>query len=367
MSKKFNPSRLKLARIRRGLTITSLAKQVNLTPRMVSEYEREECVYSPQNQTVEAFVNVLRYPESFFFGYDIETIDPSTVSFRSMKKMRASQQHAAIGAGQLGVLLNNYFESKFDLPKNNLPDLRNIEPEVAAETIRDFWGIGQKSISNMIHLLEINGIKVYSLSENAVEVDAFSFWKDNTAYIFLNNQKSSERSRFDAAHELGHLLLHKHGSPQGKDIESEADKFASALLMPKRSIIASKMRFPSLNQVIMLKSNWKVSAMALIVRMRDIGLLSEWQYRSLIVDASKAGLRTKEIKSIEREKSLILEKIIENLLKDGTTLLGLSKELNIPLDEISNLIFKVGVISGENNNSIKNHHQAKLRLVYSKD
>lgn len=367
MSKRFNASRLELARKRRGLTITALAKLVNLTPRMVSEYERENCIYAPQEQTINAFVNALRYPVSFFFGDDIEKISPETVSFRSMKKMRASQQHAAIGAGQLGILLNNYFESRFELPNNTLPDLREIEPETAAETIRDNWGIGQKSISNMVHLLEVNGVRVFSLSENAVEVDAFSFWKEKTPYIFLNNKKTGERSRFDAAHELGHLVLHKHGSPQGKDIESEADRFASAFLMPKRSIIASKMRFPSLDGILSLKGKWKVSAMALIVRMKSIGLLSEWQYRMLVVDASKAGLRVKEINGIEREKSLIIETIIGKLKEEGVTLPILSRQLNIPLDEILNLIFRFSVIDGDEINTPKNIRPSKLRLVYSKD
>lgn len=50
----------------------------------------------------------------------------------------------------------------------------------------------------MIHLLEKHGVKVFFLSENTADIDAFSFWKDNIPYIFLNTKKTGERSRFDA-------------------------------------------------------------------------------------------------------------------------------------------------------------------------
>ncbi|RBI65406.1 hypothetical protein DQ400_18155 [Vreelandella sulfidaeris] len=52
-------------------------------------------------------------------------------------------------------------------------------------------------------------------------------------FVFLNIQKSSEHSRFDAAHELGHLTLHKHAGAHGKEAEREANAFASSLCLEK--------------------------------------------------------------------------------------------------------------------------------------
>jgi Zn-dependent peptidase ImmA (M78 family) len=54
----------------------------------------------------------------------------------------------------------------------------------------------------------------------------------------LNTFKSAERSRFDAAHELAHLVLHIHGMTSGgRDIEREADMFASAFLINRGDLI----------------------------------------------------------------------------------------------------------------------------------
>ena len=348
MNNIINPSRLKLARMRRQLTIKGLADKVGLSSKMISMYENS-CDHIPKNETVEALSNALDYPKGFFLAESpIDDLSKDNVSFRSLKSMKAYQEHSAIAAGQIGIILNEYLESKFPkLPKSNLPDLRSVTPEAASGVIRESWGLGLKSISNIVHLLESKGIKVFSLAENTQAVDAFSFWKDETPYIFLNTQKSGERSRFDAAHELGHLLLHKHGIPQGKDIEAEADTFAANLLMPKETILAFKNPHISIQNILELKKNWKVSAMALIVQMKNIGVLSDWHYRNLIIDASKLGLRSKEIDGIDLEKSGLLPKLFETLASKGRQPLhSLADDLNLPIEEITNLVFKFGVVTG---------------------
>lgn len=64
------------------------------------------------------------------------------------------------------------------------------------------------------------------------------FGNDGRPFVFLNTQKSAERSRVDACHESGRLLLHWRGSLRGQEYEREADRFASALLMPAESAVS---------------------------------------------------------------------------------------------------------------------------------
>ncbi len=367
MSARFNPSRLKLARTRRQLTLKALADKVGLTPRMVSEYEKDYCTNIPREATIDAFAQALNYPAEFFLNLEpIEEISKETVSFRSLKSMKAAQEHAAVGAGQIGILINEYFENHFNLLDSDLPDYRGVEPEAAAEALRAEWGLGFLSIGNMVHLLEKNGVKVFSLAENTQNVDAFSFWKDNVPFVFLNTQKSGERSRFDAAHELGHLLLHRHGTPQGKDVEAEADRFASFLLMPRATLLPYKGHNITIESILSLKKNWKSSAMSLIVQMKNVGVLSEWQYKSLIITASKMGLRTREIDGIHRERSLIIEKLLDALSSEGISLAKFAEQLALPLDEVSGLLFSIGVVNTINNdisNGSSSRTRPNLRLV----
>jgi hypothetical protein len=100
--------------------------------------------------------------------------------------MTARQRDTALGSGAVAMLLNEWIETRFDLPTPELPDLgRDASPESAAAAVRQAWGLGELPIKNMVHLLESKGARVYSLAIDAVEVDAFSMWRRNRPFVFL--------------------------------------------------------------------------------------------------------------------------------------------------------------------------------------
>ncbi|MGJ7332180.1 hypothetical protein [Morganella morganii] len=121
------------------------------------------------------------------------------------------------------------------------------------------------------------------------------------------------------------------------------------------------MAFPTFDKIVQLKSLWKVSAMALIVRMRNLNVLTEWQYNSLMRDATAKGYRTGEPGGIERERSLIIEKMMAALAGNGINLTQMSEELNVPLDELSSLLYGEAPISGGSSGTSRS--RASLRLV----
>jgi len=355
VDKEFNPDRFKVARLRRKMTYRKLAERTGLSSKTISKYEKDGINNPPSIESLKKISQVLSYPAQFFFEDDIDEISTETVSFRALSKMTAAQRDAAISAGRLSLIVNSYIQDNFELPKQDFIDLRGYDPEVAAETIREHWALGSKKIGNLIHLLESKGVRVFSLSENTLDVDAFSFWKDGLPFIFLNNRKSAERSRFDAAHELGHLLLHKHASPFDDPIdvslspsrvaEQEADNFASAFLMPKASVANAIPNYITIEDIIELKSRWSVSAVSLIFRLHKVNLITEWQYRKLMEEASIRGYRKEEPQPIPREKSLIFEKIMPVLAKEGLGVKSFAKELKLPLDEVTNLMFMPSLIA----------------------
>jgi Zn-dependent peptidase ImmA (M78 family) len=215
------------------------------------------------------------------------------------------------------------------------------------EALRHHWGIGELPISNMIHLLEAKGVRIFSLAIDAHEVDAFSMWKAATPFVFLNNNKSSEHSRYDAAHELGHLVLHRHGGPRGREAEQEANAFASAFLMPRASVIAHAPRFPTVATLVKLKRIWTTSVAALNYRLHAVGMLSDWQYRVLCIQISRNGYRTKEPNEAPREISQVLPKIFSALHQDGVSRPGVARALCIPQSELECLMFGLAMASIE--------------------
>lgn len=335
----FNAGRLSLARMRRRLTGKGLAEKAGISAVTVSRLENGENL--PDDETVEKLADALAYPTSFFFEDDPEEIDTEAVSFRSLTKMSAKERNAAVGAGALGLQLSDWLEREFDLPEANLIDLSyETDPEAAARTLREYWGLGEKPISNMLGLLEVNGVRIFSLAENTASVDAFSFWRDERPFVFLNNFKTAERSIFDSAHELGHLVLHRHAGTQPSRIaEREADAFASAFLMPARDVRSRLRRLITVDDVINAKRRWRVSAMAMAFRLRSLRLLTEWQYKSICIDLGRRGYRSGEPDGLEREKSRVWQKVLAQLWSERRTKSDITESLHIPLDELESLIW----------------------------
>ncbi|MFT9063281.1 MAG: XRE family transcriptional regulator [Acetobacter persici] len=333
----FNPKRLTLARQRRRLTARNLAEQANLAADTISRLEKG--LHEPDENTVASFAHVLGYPTGFFYLDDPEDLDSNAVSFRSFSKMSVKERQAAESAGQLALSLSSWIEDRFSLPAVDVPDLSHEQdPAMAAYLVRQAWGIGESAIGNLIGLLETHGVRVFSLSEDTSAVNAFSFWRDNRPFIFLNNFKTAESSLFDAAHELGHLVMHKQENPRDRrDAEKEANIFASAFLMPENDV-KSRIGYPiTVGVILKAKLRWRVSALALAYRLHALGKLSAWQYKSICIELGRRGYRTGEPIGTEREVSSVWKKILQNLWSDKIGRAEIAQELNWPLEELEGL------------------------------
>jgi Zn-dependent peptidase ImmA (M78 family)/transcriptional regulator with XRE-family HTH domain len=360
-----NPSRLTLARKRRGLTKLALAEKLRVDRKSVQAYEAGNTI--PSDETMARIVSVLGFPREFFVADDLDVPDQDSGSFRSMSKMKAPQRDMALSQVALCLDLNSWLTKKFELPKPQLPDLsREPNPEAAAEFVRRDWSLGALSIRNLIHLLEAKGVRVFSLAVDAREVDAFSMWHGGTPFVFLNTNKTSEHSRFDAAHELGHLVLHKHGPPRGLEAERQADAFSSAFLMPRGSVFANALRFPTFEGLVARKKIWTTSVGALAYRMRELELISDWQYRGICIEIAKRG-KGFEPNEAPRETSMILPKLFSSLHDDGLSRAQIAAELNIPVSELEQLLFGLIMTGLDGGRKVSNENKqmppARLRLV----
>jgi Zn-dependent peptidase ImmA (M78 family) len=334
----FNIRRLELARKRRRYTAKILAEKAGIAPVTLSRAVNG--LQAPDDDTIEKLVAALEYPRDFFFRDDIDSIDVSTASFRSLKAMTSRERDAALAAGELAYEMADWIRAKFNMPKADLLDLSHEnDPAAAARTIRQYWAIGERPIGNMVKLLETMGVRVFSLAENTRNVDAFSCWRNDEPYIFLNTFKSTERSRFDAAHELGHLVLHKHGGArQGRSAEHEAHLFAASFLMPRDDVLSTIPFVTSVDQLVKTKSRWGVSVAALAYRAHKLRLLTDWQYRTFCIRINqKYG--TDEPNGLPPERSSVWQMILTELWKEGVTKTHIATRLAIPADEMENLLF----------------------------
>jgi len=334
----FNIDRLELARKRRRYTARILAERANIAPVTLSRIVNRQQV--ADDATIEKLAGALSYPLHFFFRDDIDPLDVSSASFRSLRAMTARERDAALSAGSLAFELADWIRGRFNLPAPDILDLSHErDPAGAARALRQYWSIGEKPIGNMIKLLETIGVRVFSLAENTRNVDAFSCWRGNEPYVFLNTFKSTERSRFDAAHELGHLALHRHGGPrQGRSAELEAHAFASSFLMPHDDVLATIPFVTSLKQVAREKKRWGVSVAALAYRLHKLRVLTDWQYRTFCIQINRT-FGENEPDGLPPERSSVWQMVLSELWKEGISRHHIAAELFIPDDEIENLLF----------------------------
>jgi Zn-dependent peptidase ImmA (M78 family) len=289
---------------------------------------------------------VLRFPIEFFSASAIQEPTADDASFRSLASMTAGQRDAALSAGALAFELMAWIASRFRLPEPAIPDLSELgHPELAAEDLRPRWKLGDTPISNMVHLLEQHGCRVFSLAETARSVDAFSLWREGTPYVFLNTTKSAEHARMDAAHELGHLVLHRTRATRDSSDEDEAQAFAAAFLMPRSRLLATVPRAPTLAALLPHKRHWGVSLAGFVYRVHRVGALTEWQYRTLFIELSKRGYRTREPNELPRETSQVLRKVFEYLRARGQTLRDVAHELQLAQTDLETLVFGLTLVS----------------------
>jgi Zn-dependent peptidase ImmA (M78 family)/DNA-binding XRE family transcriptional regulator len=339
----FEPSRLCIARDRVGMTQRELCERTDISIRALKGYEAGETRPSPGALT--AIARALGFSEEFFSAGAIDLLPLEAASFRALSKASARVRNRAVASGTFAVsLLYPYLCERFELPAINVPDLREQTPEGAADALRSLWGLGQRPIPHMIGLLEARGVRVFSLSEDCEAIDAFSLWRDGTPFVFLNTRKTPERSIFDAAHELGHLVLHRHGVPQGHDAENGADRFAAAFLLPESAIRADAPANCTVANVSRLKGKWRASTAAIGRRLRDLDIMTAYTYTQF--NKQLAQLRRQEPLPLGRETSVVLRKALGELASEGFDLKAISRALCLPLGELRALTFGMHAVDG---------------------
>lgn len=341
------PSRITLARKRRGLTLAELSDLARVSLQSLSNYETGRT--APRPTTTGRLARALDFPEIFFEGPEIDELPADGISWRARSKTPARTLDAARAAGSLAALLYDWIDQRFRLPVTDIPSLGKPDAETAAEMVRNRWELGSAPAPNLVHLLEAHGVRVFSLAPDYAEVDAFAVWRGATPFVFLNTRKSVERGRFDAAHELGHLVMH--GSDRdcaGPEAERQANDFASAFLMPASSVLGHMPSGAHVDQIIKGKRIWKVSAMALTYRMHDLRLLTDWQYRSACTELSKRGYRTDEPQGMKkRETSQVLTKVFQGLRSAGVRPSAVAAEVGLTVDEMNKMLFGLTITTVE--------------------
>ena len=338
---KINPERVELVRKRLGLNKNNLAEILGVDRKTLQRLRDEG---EATELLLRELVSISGYPEAFFFKPDPVLPNPMGVSFRSLRSLSARSREAALAAASHAFELDEWVRMRIQLPNHAIPQFSQDAPREAALALRASWGMGVKPIANMVNILESHGIRVFSLVEETRHLDAYAYWLDEAPYVFLNTYKTSEHSRFDAAHELGHIVMHRHSGTTQRDAEHAANSFASEFLMPQADLLAYAGRVQTLPDLVRAKHRWGVSAAALNFALHKVGLIRDWQYKNNCIEMNRAG-RTNEPEGMQRETSQIWSKVLTIFWQSGITLDRIAEGVSLPASELTKLLFNISAPS----------------------
>lgn len=283
----FQKDRLSQVLAARRLTQVQLASMVDVSPATISKWRAG--TQAPEHDALERLAGVVNITPEWFTRAPLAQL--SLPLFRSNASAhvaaRAMLEARLEWAQDVAAALMEYV----DYPNLNLPsrdytdpeEITNEDIEKAASECRDLWRLSRSVIQDLALAVEGAGVIVVREETGIAQIEGLSAWSEalGRPLILLSADKNNGyRSRFDLAHEVGHLILHRHiqrttDNARHKMMEAQAHRFAGAFLLPAETF-ASEVRVPpTLDDLLLLKRRWGVSAAAIIMRLKALELLNE--------------------------------------------------------------------------------------------
>ncbi|MCG9678733.1 XRE family transcriptional regulator [Vibrio sp. Isolate24] len=382
----FQSNRLTQAREALGLTKVALATLVNVSGATITQWESGK--QNPQEDKLQLLANALGQSAHWFLKpmphnsstpYFFRSLSAATKSGRTVTKIKLDW------LAEIAGILEKYVDwPSLNLPKSekSVQAISDIEIEELANQFRDKLKLGRGPIKDLMLAVESAGVICGRSEIGFDKLDGLSNWQNGgkRAFILLSTDKQNAiRSRFDLAHELGHMILHANVAVQDisptihKEIERQANLFAGALLMPAESFARDISR-PTLETFLTLKPRWKVSIAAMIYRAHQLEIISELQKSNLYKNLSAKGWRLKEPydDQVQSEKPRLLSRACNMLIDAGITKddlldqLGLKANVVEELCELPEGFFKP-VDLDSNLISFRGASKNKLRSTQSSD
>ena len=298
--------RLRLARKKSGYTQERLADEVNITKQAVSKYEKEKML--PDPEVLAKISRALGVSLHYLMRRQVMGIE--SVEFRKSSGTR--QRDRALAEVLVTETVEKYInimsildmELSVDSVASVRGDIASLDDaEQCAVKLRRLWKLGNDPVPSVSELLEAKGFKlvmadmpdsIHALTCNVKLRDG----SVDRQVIMVGKGGGVERRRFNLAHELGHKVILQVGDKSsGRELERAVDRFAGAFLVPKEHLLqlaGDNRHGISYGELVRLKHIYGVSAAAMLMRLKQTGILPEHYVDALFRDSEVRKWRRKE-------------------------------------------------------------------------
>lgn len=350
MSVAFDPERLRLAREDAGFRKNELAEAIGISPAAISQFESGRA--APRAATLSAIALACGFPASFFRvdGRATRPRDADEPFFRSLRSTRQWERREAQAKATLVWRVANELEGYVEFPDvsfDAIPvddSVRFPAIEEIAVEVRHRWSMPIGPAGNVVRLIESRGGIASRVRPRSQRVDAFSQRMDGRPIVMLwATKQDAARSRFDAAHELGHLVMHPDPEPGNKTMERQAHAFAASFLMPADQILDElPTKAPTKRDqahLLGLKRTWGVSVAAIFYRARELRTISPEAHRNAMIRLSDWGWRKDEPGDLgPSEKPTLLRRGLDLVVEStGTSEDQIANVLGMPRDRLDEI------------------------------
>ena len=342
----FDPDRLRIARLAAGLRANQLAELVGVNSSAISQYEHGYT--RPAATTLAQLALALGVPVRWFATTrPIGSVSEGGAHFRSLRASSKQERGRAFAQAVIAWDLCRVLETNVRLPDSDVPSIAVSEADQKelddiAWEVRQRWAVPNGPVANVVRLLEQHGVIVLRARLDTRRVSAFSFDFGTRPLVMLGDDSGdTARSRFDAAHELGHLVMHSDAEPGDGLLERQAQGFAAGFLLPARLVRNELPARFDLARLARLRQTWGVSIAALLYRARELGVMADPTYRRAVTRMSAMGRRTDESAFGDlgpAEEPILLARAIELLAESGSALDDLAESVGLPIERITALL-----------------------------
>jgi Zn-dependent peptidase ImmA (M78 family)/transcriptional regulator with XRE-family HTH domain len=314
------PATLQAARLAQGLSLSGLAGLSKISPATLSRLEHGSRAATDVETVVLA--NALKVPVAALRRPLVsERLGLSGFYHRKLSRAGAKavdkiENQCVLDVVALHELLGMvHCPVAETVPTIHLDEI-NGDVEQAAHMMRAKWGLARGPVQDVCAVVEKGGCLVIHSDFGLPEMDGLYQKVRGVPPIFwVNSRKPLERVRWSIAHELGHLVLHENEPVDHELAETQANQFAAAFLMPRadfRGECPSRLWIPELVE---MKRRWRCSMQAIARRARDVGRITETQFKSVMIELSRRGWRMQEPYPVTGESPTLLAFIIAECLR----------------------------------------------------
>lgn len=289
----FQPERIAQILAIRRLTQLALSAMVDVSPATMSKWRSG--THSPEPETLDRLAKVVNVTPEWFTRPCPKKV--SKPLFRSNASAhvaaRAMLEARMEWSQEIALAMSEFVDfPPLNLPHRNFPNpelISHEEIELAATECREIWRLGKVAVQDLTLAAEGAGVIIIREETGIPQIEGLSAWSEAVGrpFVLLSSDKDNcYRSRFDLAHEIGHLVLHRHVNNSSAQIhhnlmEKQAHAFAGALLLPAESFVLEVHTPVTLDDLLLLKRRWGASVAAIMMRLHALGLIDDEEKLSL--------------------------------------------------------------------------------------